>query len=359
MDFAVTACTVVVCFPTTRLSYDSVADYLLAFTDHLGQPERPVCEFVRAYQLMPDKSSARITFRSPHLVSEAVEFSAVDSTSGDLCIALPVIPRRKVVLRYLPTELSVAAVNTVLAKYGTVLSHVFCTAASVPTGTREIEMDLRENIPSTLSIVGHQALVYYSDQQRTCFSCGQTSHAKKDCPTAPKKKNDKPIVSSAPPGPELIHSSDNSVLTNVNPALCSSVNCLVKSDLVSPNLTDISPTDSTLLKSAVDTAQFVESVISKPLPILSIQPLGSDSSEPPESSDPLVSIHVRYLPFELCSSAISDVFSNYGTIVQIKDRSVSQSNKVFTGSRIIEMFRVRPIPSDLYVLGHPCVVTTI
>lgn len=345
MDFALTACTIVVRFPTTtQVSYDTIADYLYTLTEELEQPEQPLCEFVRAHQCLPDKSSARITFCSSYLVSKAVELAICDM-SGNPYIVSPVKPRRKVVLRYLPAELSVEAVNAVLAKYGTVISHVFCVSDSVPTGTRVIEMELRESIPSLLSIAGHRALVYYSDQQRTCFSCGQTSHEKKDCPTAPLKTNVKSIVSPAPLGPEPIHSPDDSVLTNANLVLCSTDNCLVKPDLVLPNLTDnVSPIDrSTLLKTASDTAQSVEA--------------DSDNfSETSESSNPVVSICVRNLPFELSTSAIFDVFSNYGTVVFIDPCT---DVKVPTGTRIVEMYPIRPIPPDLYVLGHPCAVTKL
>ena len=50
------------------------------------------------------------------------------------------------------------------------------------TGTRLIKMVMKTAIPSRVVAVGHPCTVFYRDQVRSCFRCGQAGHEAKTCP---------------------------------------------------------------------------------------------------------------------------------------------------------------------------------
>ena len=51
----------------------------------------------------------------------------------------------------------------------------------VLTGIRTMKIIIRDNIPSSLNVFGHNLTILYNGQKKTCYRCGQEGHLLKDC----------------------------------------------------------------------------------------------------------------------------------------------------------------------------------
>lgn len=85
---------------------------------------------------------------------------------------------------HIPFEVNDSVVRYVLGRYGEVIRGRMLTMKEFPTvfnGTRQYQVRLREDIPSTLRFGGRNCLVRYFGQPRTCLRCGEVGHVVKDC----------------------------------------------------------------------------------------------------------------------------------------------------------------------------------
>lgn len=379
MDLTITACTVVITVPPdgNPLTLDEVRTYLTAMTEYHGSPHRPLYEFVRAYQLLPDQYSVRLSFRTKEDVSLALEFSECLSPNHPFRMS-PARFRRKVILRFLPVELAATAVCSSLSKFGSVVSHRMCTTNGVLIGTREVVIDLREHIPSKIFISGHSAVTYYADQQRTCFKCGATTHEIKLCPASPQSKA---IVSDDPPTPSPIieqsslqklsesiqHTNADQPNINTSTSIVSSTNTVCSKPLiVAPP--EFSPPDVSLKLSSSEPAQVPpanladsssKSVEQSCSPSSSSNACSSQSSESPDLTQTvctaeLTTVTISFLPIELSPRVVRDAFLSYGIVWS---HTMCKQQRIQTGSRELVIRLERHIPSKIFILGHECGVS--
>ena len=74
------------------------------------------------------------------------------------------------------------SVKAALAPYGPIDRARQESLNNVCTGTISVLMQVTLPIPSKLTVAGRTCFVYYRGQPRTCFSCGESGHQKRDCP---------------------------------------------------------------------------------------------------------------------------------------------------------------------------------
>ena len=89
-------------------------------------------------------------------------------------------------VRNAPFELEDDMIVNILSRYGKVenlRNNKFAVGPfkGLLNGVRTVKMWIRENIPSSCSIRGHNISFMYSGQVRTCFKCGLSGHMVKDC----------------------------------------------------------------------------------------------------------------------------------------------------------------------------------
>lgn len=104
---------------------------------------------------------------------------------------------RWVRLFYLPDEVEEDNIRKTLSEFGevkTVREEVWSDKYRfrVRNGIRNVKMELRKHIPSYVNVNGHQAVVIYEDQPRTCAICNSETHFRSECPT--KKKVPVPVT---------------------------------------------------------------------------------------------------------------------------------------------------------------------
>ena len=91
-------------------------------------------------------------------------------------------------VRGLPLETANLTVECIFENFGSVVSgphHVMWRGTTIKTGDRTLKVKLVREIPQSFNILGGKTkiTVRYRDQPKTCFSCGQTGHERRDCPT--------------------------------------------------------------------------------------------------------------------------------------------------------------------------------
>ena len=101
---------------------------------------------------------------------------------------LSVIPYDRsvwVTIVLLPFEVGEEKIRSGLSRFGKVLQYReahFASRSKVANGTRQVRMEILEDIPSSWRIAGYKTNIYYPGQPRTCFQCGLTGHEKVACP---------------------------------------------------------------------------------------------------------------------------------------------------------------------------------
>ena len=73
------------------------------------------------------------------------------------------------------------SIKAALAPYGPIDRARRESLNNVYTGTISVLMQVTNPIPSKLNVAGRTCFIYYRGQPRTCFSCGETGHQKRDC----------------------------------------------------------------------------------------------------------------------------------------------------------------------------------
>ena len=89
-----------------------------------------------------------------------------------------------VTVLHVPHELEDTTVRFVLSRYGKVLCGRFLTFREFPdvyNGIRQYQIELKEDIPSSIRLGGRNCWVRYRGQPRTCLKCGLRGHEVKDC----------------------------------------------------------------------------------------------------------------------------------------------------------------------------------
>ena len=101
----------------------------------------------------------------------------------------------------LPIELDNAVINAALSKYGTIKKIVNEHWSGkfrfpVLNGVRVVHMDLKQHVPSKLTIQGYRATVTYVGQPQTCFWCRSLNHTINVCP---HRNRSRPDAVTTPP----------------------------------------------------------------------------------------------------------------------------------------------------------------
>ena len=94
----------------------------------------------------------------------------------------PIHSKKWVTVRRLAYGTPHEFVRTALAPYGTVATIRPEIVDQVATGTLFAYVDITKDIPSRLRIRGHNCVIWYREQPRTCFQCGQHGHERAHCP---------------------------------------------------------------------------------------------------------------------------------------------------------------------------------
>ena len=94
-------------------------------------------------------------------------------------------------VRGLPLDAADLTVQHIFESFGLVVSgphHVMWRGTTIKTGDRTLKVKLDREIPQSFSTLGGKTkvTVRYRDQPKTCFSCGETGHERRDCPTHDK-----------------------------------------------------------------------------------------------------------------------------------------------------------------------------
>lgn len=102
-------------------------------------------------------------------------------------------------IHHVPINVPNAVIVAALGIYGTMSGNarneVWNSELPYPvyTGVRAVRMKLKKSIPSFIDIAGYRTLITYPGQQRTCMSCGDTSHFRAEC----TRKTVRPAVPNA------------------------------------------------------------------------------------------------------------------------------------------------------------------
>lgn len=94
----------------------------------------------------------------------------------------PVKSTTVVVLDRVPYGLPQEAITTAVAKYGTVSAFKAITHKGYGMSKFRLEIDLKQDIPSRISIQGNPINIFYKNQPRSCFVCREAGHEARNCP---------------------------------------------------------------------------------------------------------------------------------------------------------------------------------
>jgi hypothetical protein len=94
---------------------------------------------------------------------------------------------RKIRIANLPPELPDRTLRDIMSKYGDVKDITEAQWSqkyrySVSNGTRIVELQLKQHIPSHMLIAGQRVLITYEGQPITCYGCNETGHQYGECP---------------------------------------------------------------------------------------------------------------------------------------------------------------------------------
>jgi len=89
-------------------------------------------------------------------------------------------------IRHAPFDMENDILENILSKYGKLHgirlnTYFYGRAKGLLNGTRTARMELKANIPSSISVLGHKVYLYYNGQKRTCYKCGGENHLAATC----------------------------------------------------------------------------------------------------------------------------------------------------------------------------------
>ena len=87
-----------------------------------------------------------------------------------------------VVLDRVPYGLPNEAITTTIAKYGPVSALKAITHKGYGMSKYRMEIELRQDIPSRITIQGNPINVFYKNQPRSSFVCREAGHEVRSCP---------------------------------------------------------------------------------------------------------------------------------------------------------------------------------
>lgn len=116
-----------------------------------------------------------------------VEYVHRDGTKSKVSVKRAGSAYKTVRVLNVPIEVDNGKIRDALAKYGEV-KEIFNERWSKQyklqcfNGVRSVEMEVKTNIPSYISVEGQRAHIVYSGQTPTCHVCNEADHLRQDCP---------------------------------------------------------------------------------------------------------------------------------------------------------------------------------
>ena len=123
-------------------------------------------------------------------------------------------------VRGLPLNAGELTIRSIFDNFGEVVSgphHVMWRGTTVKTGDRTLKIKLRREIPQSFTTLEGKTkvTVRYRDQPKTCFSCGETGHERRDCPTNDKETYAQ-AVANPPTGTDAVASTPTEAVATTN-----------------------------------------------------------------------------------------------------------------------------------------------
>lgn len=124
------------------------------------------------------KEASVVLAPADHLMAEK-QFLPVPQKDQRVGVMPYTSPAKIVTVLYVPFEVDDNRVRFVLNRYGKVLAAWLLEWQEYPglsNGIRQYRVELKKDIPSSLSYGGRDCLVSYDGQPQTCLKCGLSDH---------------------------------------------------------------------------------------------------------------------------------------------------------------------------------------
>lgn len=143
-----------------------------------------------------------------------LEFRHDNGELSQVTIELAGMGIKKIRIASLPPEVTENTIRDSLTKYGEVknIREELWTSVyryKVYNGIRIVDMNLKQHLPSHMSIAGNNALISYDGQPLTCYKCNETGHLQQDCPRRKRVGPPATVVSNSTWADIVAHSTKN------------------------------------------------------------------------------------------------------------------------------------------------------
>ena len=143
-----------------------------------------------------------------------LEFRHDNGELSQVTIELAGMGIKKIRIASLPPEVTENTIRDSLSKYGEVknIREEIWTSVyryKVYNGIRIVDMNLKQHLPSHMSIAGNNALISYDGQPLTCYKCNETGHLQQDCPRRKRVGPPATVVSNSTWADVVAHSTKN------------------------------------------------------------------------------------------------------------------------------------------------------